>query len=57
MSISDVYTENTYQYVATDIDYLDNENHDNLQDKIYLNGIINERITHHNFVWDFEKFV
>ena len=26
MSINDVYTENTYQYVATDIDYLDNEN-------------------------------
>lgn len=26
MSINDIYTENTYQYVATDIEYLDNEN-------------------------------
>ena len=26
MSVNDIYTENTYQFVATDIDYLDNEN-------------------------------
>lgn len=30
MSINDIYTENTYQYVATDIDYLNDDDFDKL---------------------------
>ena len=37
MSINDIYTENTYQFVATDIEYLDNEN------KYTRNSLINPK--------------
>ena len=37
MSINDIYTENTYQFVATDIEYLDNENN-------YISNAVQNRI-------------
>ena len=37
MSINDIYTENTYQFVATDIEYLNNEN------KYTRNSLINPK--------------